>query len=81
MTRKQFSLRRQPLPSLLSVLMIVSAPLSATDKGVKEIHRFFGGDGQSPASNLIADKVGNLYGTTEYGGVDSFYGTVFELTY
>lgn len=40
----------------------------------------FGGlaDGAHPASALIADSSGSLYGTT--GGNKGFYGTVFELT-
>ena len=49
------------------------------------------GDGQSPVAGLIADKWGNLYGTTELGGengidvgggpgVGSGDGTVFELS-
>lgn len=39
------------------------------------------GDGASPASNLIFDQAGNLYGTTEFGGVAiSSEGTVYKLT-
>ncbi len=47
------------------------------------------GDGQSPVAGLIADKWGNLYGTTELGGengivgegqAESGDGTVFELS-
>ncbi|HEX3666125.1 MAG TPA: choice-of-anchor tandem repeat GloVer-containing protein [Rhizomicrobium sp.] len=37
-----------------------------------------GGDGAYPQSTLIADKSGNLYGTTKYGGA-SDAGSVFEL--
>jgi uncharacterized repeat protein (TIGR03803 family) len=36
------------------------------------------GDGHYPYGNLVADKEGNLYGTTNGGGND--YGTVFEIT-
>jgi uncharacterized repeat protein (TIGR03803 family) len=47
-----------------------------------------GGDGAFPYANLIFDSAGNLYGTTENGGVSgkcqgigsSTCGTVFELT-
>lgn len=35
-------------------------------------------DGASPQSNLVMDRAGDLYGTTEYGG-GSDYGTVYEL--
>ena len=40
-----------------------------------------GGDGFSPYADLIVDKKGNLYGTTQYGGEnDAGAGTVFELS-
>jgi uncharacterized repeat protein (TIGR03803 family) len=37
-------------------------------------------DGDEPLGGLIMDASGNLYGTTEYGGVGGG-GTVFELKY
>jgi uncharacterized repeat protein (TIGR03803 family) len=37
-----------------------------------------GSDGNSPISNLVADGVGNLYGTTSEGGLGS--GTIFKLS-
>ena len=51
----------------------------------------FGGapnDGAGPVSNLVADKAGNLYGTTQFGGnatsfmcvADGGCGTIFELS-
>jgi len=45
------------------------------------IHRFEGPDGDCPIGDLLLDKYGNLYGTTEFGG-DSRYpsGEVFELS-
>jgi uncharacterized repeat protein (TIGR03803 family) len=43
------------------------------------LYRFQGGhDGQSPASILTFDSLGNIYGTTSYGG-SGCCGTVFEL--
>jgi uncharacterized repeat protein (TIGR03803 family) len=44
------------------------------------LHAFTGapGDGQYPFGGLIADKAGNLYGTTSTGGADNT-GTLFKL--
>jgi len=39
---------------------------------------FGGSNGASPVAGVIKDSSGNLYGTTEIGGVSN-YGTVFEL--
>jgi uncharacterized repeat protein (TIGR03803 family) len=37
-------------------------------------------DGAGPLAGLIMDAAGNLYGTTQYGGVPEDLGTAFELT-
>jgi len=37
------------------------------------------GDGNNPAAGVAFDQGGNLYGTTENGGVD-YFGTAFELS-
>jgi len=52
-----------------------------TAQGVESIVWDFGGrpDGSLPLTGLLADKSGNLYGTTQYGGVYG-YGTVFKLS-
>jgi uncharacterized repeat protein (TIGR03803 family) len=52
-----------------------------TSKGVESVVYSFtaGNDGYIPESTLIADKQGNLYGTTHYGGVYGG-GTVFKIT-
>ncbi len=43
------------------------------------LYSFQGGtDGEFPVAGVTLDNAGNLYGTTEYGGVSN-YGTVFEL--
>lgn len=44
------------------------------------LHSFAGGagDGAEPMAGLVADRQGNLYGTTESGGGRN-YGTVFEV--
>jgi len=48
------------------------------------LHTFSGSDGANPISVLLFDKRGNLYGTTENGGVSTVCGggcgTVFELS-
>jgi hypothetical protein len=50
------------------------------------LHNFAGGnDGSWPQAGLVADRAGNLYGTTEFGGYYSTFcgsgcGTVFELS-
>jgi uncharacterized repeat protein (TIGR03803 family) len=56
--------------------------LSHNSQGWKTtVIRSFGGgqDGANPAAGLIFDAAGNLYGTTEYGGIGD-HGTVFELS-
>ena len=45
------------------------------------LYIFFGGGGSNPGSVvLIADPAGNLYGTTQYGGIWGL-GTIFKATY
>jgi uncharacterized repeat protein (TIGR03803 family) len=54
--------------------------LSPTQSGWTEsVISSFSGGGSSPESGLIFDAVGNLYGTTAYGGGGGA-GTVFELS-
>jgi len=44
------------------------------------LHNFTGApDGFNPLTNLVTDKRGNLYGTTQGGGVAYAGGTVFEI--
>ncbi len=45
------------------------------------LHSFAGTpDGVNPLAGLLRDAAGNLYGTTQYGGTNGGYGTVFKLT-
>lgn len=44
------------------------------------LYSFAGDDGQTPLSDVILDNAGNLYGTTQGGGLYGV-GTVFQLTY
>lgn len=68
--------------SLALTLLALSGICSADSE--KVLYSFTGGqDGGNPASGLIADKAGNLYGTTYSGGSNcspSGCGTVFELS-
>jgi uncharacterized repeat protein (TIGR03803 family) len=44
------------------------------------LHSFAGTpDGEDPYAGLLRDKLGNLYGTTQYGGTGGGFGTVFKL--
>jgi uncharacterized repeat protein (TIGR03803 family) len=49
--------------------------------GKETILRSFAGtpDGEDPRSVLVRDAAGNLYGTTQYGGTNGGFGTVFKL--
>jgi uncharacterized repeat protein (TIGR03803 family) len=45
------------------------------------LHSFAGTpDGEDPYSGVLRDKAGNLYGTTQYGGTNGGFGTVYKLT-
>jgi uncharacterized repeat protein (TIGR03803 family) len=73
-----FSLAR-PLPiALIISTLFVSSGFAGSSP--KVLHMFSGNDGGNPTANLIADKAGNLYGTTEYGGFAGYYGTIFRLS-
>ncbi len=54
--------------------------LIKTANGYSEnvLYTFTGSDGVNPLAPLVEDSAGNLYGTTDSGGVSS-HGTVFEL--
>ncbi len=66
------------LAVLSALLLIAARPALAQTETV--LHYFTGGsDGEFP-SGLTADGKGNFYGTTDTGGIDGYYGTVFELS-
>jgi len=72
----------------VAVLMLLSCGLTFAQQ-YKVLWSFGGaaaGDGAQPMGQLVADAVGNLYGTTYYGGstngaiCSGGCGTVFELS-
>lgn len=75
MKYKDHSLILDALTALIATLIFVGGSLA--DGQV--LYSFQGKDGSNPSGNLVADQAGNLYGTTEYGGENGYYGTVFQL--
>jgi uncharacterized repeat protein (TIGR03803 family) len=68
--------------SLLTLAFVSLITLGGQAFGASEsVLRSFGNgaDGSAPSAGLIADRSGNLYGTTYQGGANGA-GTVFELT-
>jgi len=66
---------------LLALLAFLAFPiLRAQAQSLTVLYSFTGGrDGAYPLASLVRDKEGNLYGTTEYGGLGLGSGTVFKL--
>ena len=68
------------VPTLLSIavltLFCTSTALAQTLTTLATFNRL---NGQIPDSRLIADGNGNLFGTTTFGGLQSF-GVVWEIT-
>jgi uncharacterized repeat protein (TIGR03803 family) len=63
--------------AMLGATVFMAAPCAAQLETV--LHNFGNGaDGQHPTAGLIFDSAGNLYGTTEFGGIHGA-GTIFEI--
>ena len=84
LARKFFPRTRTTILIAMSICMPMFAAHSFASSPVeKTLHRFSGfPDGSYPETALVADKAGNLYGTTLGGGSDAACscGTVFELS-
>jgi uncharacterized repeat protein (TIGR03803 family) len=66
---------------VVSVAMLMSASGAGPQTNYKTLYKFgFGQGGEVLGAGLISDAAGNLYGTTEQGGVGQGLGTIFELT-
>ena len=61
------------------VVFKLTPPVGGTAWAVKVLHSFNGTNGEGPEARLIADGAGNLFGTTQWGGL-SDDGVAFELT-
>jgi uncharacterized repeat protein (TIGR03803 family) len=71
--------------NFLRVLALIFATMlvrNAFGQTLTTIYNFGGytGDAVAPGSGVIADKNGNLFGTTGFGGINGSNGTVFELS-
>ena len=69
--------------AIFAVTLLVTSTWAATNWKEKVLYGFCSQpnctDGYFPYAGLIFDAAGNLYGTTDWGGIYG-YGTVFELT-
>jgi uncharacterized repeat protein (TIGR03803 family) len=72
-------MRAHILRIALAAAVLITGTLSATSRHTEVLHTFAdANDGSGPMAGLVSDQAGNLYGTTEAGGLG--YGTVFELS-
>jgi uncharacterized repeat protein (TIGR03803 family) len=65
--------------AFLSGVFVLSIADGARAASFTVIHDFQQSDGAYPEGGLVADKGGNLYGTTWSGGPDNGLGTVFRI--
>jgi uncharacterized repeat protein (TIGR03803 family) len=69
------------LCATIAVALLLPVSSAFAQRPLQTLHRFTGGaDGENPAAAVVEDSAGNFYGTTEYGGENGYYGTVFEMT-
>ncbi|MGH9500406.1 MAG: choice-of-anchor tandem repeat GloVer-containing protein [Terriglobales bacterium] len=78
--KDRFLLVTSPLKITLLAIFLAAASLAASASD-KVLYSFKGGDdGANPSGGLVADRMGNLYGTTDGGGGACNCGTVFVLS-
>jgi len=64
--------------SVVLLALAATAISAAQNQSFKVLHNFTGTDGDNSYASPIADRAGNIYGTTNAGGAFG-YGTVFRL--
>src|SRR6202030_2480564 len=82
MTRPNYFLRMKPVTVMMPAIMLVALLCAATSFAAtgKTVHAFESvAHGANPQSNAISGSLGNLYGTTYFGGAHNL-GEVFELS-
>src|SRR5580693_5327677 len=83
MTRPNYFLRMQPAIVMLAALLCAATLFCANTSFAatgKIVHAFESlAHGANPQSNVISDSLGNLYGTTYFGGAHDL-GEVFEMS-
>jgi uncharacterized repeat protein (TIGR03803 family) len=70
-------MRNKALVLWAVTLMLATSAWASTETVIYNFNNYTG-DGYYPYSGLVADKAGNLYGTTQSGGANNL-GSVFEL--
>jgi len=91
MTNLHFNTLKRHGPGLLllaviSGLFVMAIPPAQAQMAQEHVFYNFMGygwqppDGENPTANLIVDGNGNLYGTTQVGGANNWWGTVFKIT-
>ena len=77
--KRRSALLKGGFAALCAALAVAAAGSASAAPTETVLHSFTGSDGANPYAGLIADRAGNLYGTTLGGGA-SGNGVVFELT-
>lgn len=78
MTSKKVPIGVNAILALFALAALLTST-HATAQREKVLQNFSGADGAFPSAGLVFDSAGNLYGTTEAGGL-YYGGNAFKLT-
>jgi uncharacterized repeat protein (TIGR03803 family) len=73
--------RLSPIGLLAVILLMTNYTLATSQFNILHSFKNDGKDGNGPTGGVVFDPAGNLYSTTEEGGVHGGCGTVFEMIY